>query len=75
MIFGDGRFGDEPGAVGWLIGEEHRGLHCMFTMMNNARLTVGIQGVGAGGAGAAAGDRLRARPAAGQGARAPAAAR
>ena len=46
MIFGDGRFGDEPGAVAWLIGEEHRGLHCMFTMMNNARLTVGIQGVG-----------------------------
>ena len=46
MVYGDGRFGDEPGAIGWLVGEEHRGLHCMFTMMNNARLAVGIQGVG-----------------------------
>ncbi len=45
MIFGDGKFGDEPGAVGWLIGEENRGLNCMFTMMNNARLGVGVQGV------------------------------
>ena len=41
MIFGDG-----DGAVGYLIGEEHRGLACMFTMMNNARLSVGLQGVG-----------------------------
>ena len=45
MIFGDGKFGDQPGAVGYLIGEENRGLACMFTMMNNARLMVGIQGV------------------------------
>ena len=45
MIYGDGKFGDQPGAVGWLIGEENRGLSCMFTMMNNARLLVGIQGV------------------------------
>lgn len=45
MIYGDGRFGDEPGAVGWLIGEENRGLACMFTMMNNARLAVAMQGV------------------------------
>ena len=45
MIYGDGRFGDEQGAVGWLIGEENKGLACMFTMMNNARLAVGIQGV------------------------------
>lgn len=46
MIYGDGFAKDrEPGAVGWLIGEEHRGLACMFTMMNNARLLVGIQGV------------------------------
>jgi alkylation response protein AidB-like acyl-CoA dehydrogenase len=45
MIFGDGKFGDEKGAVGWLIGEENKGLNCMFTMMNNARLAVGIQGV------------------------------
>jgi len=46
MLFGDGKFGDEAGAVGWLLGEENRGLACMFTMMNNARLLVGIQGVG-----------------------------
>ncbi|MGH6859494.1 MAG: acyl-CoA dehydrogenase family protein, partial [Phyllobacterium sp.] len=47
MIYGDGFAGEpgEPGAVGWLIGEENRGLACMFTMMNNARLAVGIQGV------------------------------
>lgn len=45
MIYGDGRFGDEPGAIGWLVGEENRGLACMFTMMNNARLAVGMQGV------------------------------
>ncbi|MCA0279291.1 MAG: acyl-CoA dehydrogenase [Proteobacteria bacterium] len=46
MIYGDGFVkGEEPGAVGWLIGEENRGLACMFTMMNNARLLVGIQGV------------------------------
>jgi butyryl-CoA dehydrogenase len=38
-------YGDHGGAVGWLIGEENRGLACMFTMMNNARLAVGIQGV------------------------------
>ncbi|AKI01514.1 acyl-CoA dehydrogenase [Hoeflea sp. IMCC20628] len=45
MIYGDGKFGDAPGAIGWLIGEENRGLACMFTMMNNARLAVGMQGV------------------------------
>ena len=46
MIFGDGfAKGLEPGALGWLVGEENRGLACMFTMMNNARLAVGIQGV------------------------------
>jgi butyryl-CoA dehydrogenase len=38
-------FGDHDGAVGWLVGEENRGLACMFTMMNNARLAVGLQGV------------------------------
>ena len=50
MIYGDGWKGSaigqrQPGAIGWLIGEENRGLACMFTMMNNARLNVGIQGV------------------------------
>ncbi|TCR61205.1 acyl-CoA dehydrogenase family protein [Bosea sp. BK604] len=38
-------YGDKDGAIGWLIGEENRGLACMFTMMNNARLNVAIQGV------------------------------
>ena len=38
-------YGDEGGALGWLVGEENKGLACMFTMMNNARLNVGIQGV------------------------------
>ncbi|AYC99866.1 acyl-CoA dehydrogenase [Neorhizobium sp. NCHU2750] len=45
MIFGDGRYGEQWGAIGYLVGEENRGLACMFTMMNNARLAVGIQGV------------------------------
>ncbi|WP_131116155.1 acyl-CoA dehydrogenase [Lichenihabitans psoromatis] len=40
-------FGENGGATGWLIGEPHRGLACMFTMMNNARLAVGLQGVAA----------------------------
>ncbi|MBI3711120.1 MAG: acyl-CoA dehydrogenase, partial [Proteobacteria bacterium] len=38
-------YGDNGGAIGYLIGAENRGLECMFTMMNNARLTVGLQGV------------------------------
>jgi acyl-CoA dehydrogenase len=38
-------FGDNDGAIGYLVGEEHNGLACMFTMMNNARLEVGMQGV------------------------------
>jgi acyl-CoA dehydrogenase len=33
------------GAVGWLVGEENRGLAAMFVMMNEARLAVGIQGL------------------------------
>ena len=39
-------YGDNGGAVGFLIGEEHKGMACMFTMMNRARLAVGLQGVG-----------------------------
>src|SRR3954469_5915091 len=39
-------YGDNGGATGWLVGEENHGLNCMFTMMNNARLAVGLQGVG-----------------------------
>ncbi|MBO0903143.1 acyl-CoA dehydrogenase [Jiella sonneratiae] len=47
MLFGEGTVvGEEAGAVGWLVGEENRGLACMFTMMNNARLMVGMEGVG-----------------------------
>jgi acyl-CoA dehydrogenase len=38
-------YGDEGGAKGFLVGEENRGLACMFTMMNNARLAIGLQGV------------------------------
>jgi alkylation response protein AidB-like acyl-CoA dehydrogenase len=34
------------GALGWIIGEENRGLNAMFTMMNEARLGVGVQGLG-----------------------------
>ena len=34
------------GAQGWLVGQPHRGLPAMFTMMNEARLSVGIQGLG-----------------------------
>ena len=36
------------GATGWLVGQENRGLACMFTMMNEARLFVGVQGVAIG---------------------------
>src|SRR5256886_5181011 len=38
--------GDAGGAVGYLIGEENKGMACMFTMMNQARLGVGLEGVG-----------------------------
>ncbi|MGP3697847.1 acyl-CoA dehydrogenase [Rhodobacter sp. NSM] len=37
---------DYDGAKGWLVGEPHKGMAAMFTMMNNARLGVGAQGVG-----------------------------
>jgi acyl-CoA dehydrogenase len=35
------------GATGWLVGQEHKGMAAMFTMMNNARLGVAVQGIGA----------------------------
>ncbi len=38
--------GDNAGGIGFLIGEENAGIACMFTMMNRARLAVGLQGVG-----------------------------
>ena len=39
------QFGDQEGAIGYLIGEPNAGLSYMFTMMNHARLNVGVQGV------------------------------
>ncbi len=39
------QFGDESGAVGYLVGEENRGLEYMFIMMNSARFGVGMQGI------------------------------
>ncbi len=39
-------FGERGGAIGYLVGEPHQGLACMFTMMNHARLNVGLEGVG-----------------------------
>ncbi|WP_443642336.1 acyl-CoA dehydrogenase family protein [Candidatus Njordibacter sp. Uisw_039] len=38
-------YGDNGGAIGYLVGQPHQGLVAMFTMMNNARLLVGLQGV------------------------------
>ena len=54
------------GAKGWLVGEENKGLACMFTMMNDARFQVGLQGLGAAeasyqGALSYARDRLQSR--------------
>ncbi|MCX7891534.1 MAG: acyl-CoA dehydrogenase [Burkholderiales bacterium] len=44
LNFGEGRFrpGGQPGAVGYLVGEPNRGLACMFHMMNEARIGVGL---------------------------------
>ena len=39
-------YGDRGGATGYLIGQPHHGLEYMFIMMNSARLSVGVQGVG-----------------------------
>jgi acyl-CoA dehydrogenase len=41
-------YGDNEGATGYLVGEENKGLACMFTMMNLARLAVGVEGVAVG---------------------------
>lgn len=38
-------YGEDDGAIGYLIGEENRGMSYMFTMMNNARLSVGLEGL------------------------------
>jgi len=39
-------YGDREGAVGYLVGQENRGLEAMFVMMNEARYAVGLQGIG-----------------------------
>ena len=41
-------YGENDGAVGYLIGEENQGMRYMFTMMNNARLSVGLEGLALG---------------------------
>ncbi|MEX2617876.1 MAG: acyl-CoA dehydrogenase [Alphaproteobacteria bacterium] len=38
-------YGENEGAIGYLVGTENRGLNCMFTMMNNARINVGLSGL------------------------------
>ena len=38
-------FGDQDACVGWLIGPEQGGMPAMFTMMNHARINIGLQGV------------------------------
>lgn len=38
-------YGDNDGAVGYLVGAENEGLRCMFTMMNNARMNIGLSGL------------------------------
>jgi hypothetical protein len=39
-------YGEKEGAIGYLVGEEHKGIGYMFTMMNHARVNVGLEGVG-----------------------------
>jgi len=39
-------FGENDGAIGYMIGKPGQGLVCMFTLMNHARLEVGLEGVG-----------------------------
>lgn len=59
-------YGDNDGAVGYLVGEENHGIEYMFTMMNTARLAVGLEGVAIGerafqGARAFARERIQSR--------------
>jgi len=61
------QFGDQGGAVGYLVGQENRGLEYMFIMMNAARYGVGVQGVAIAQmayqkAAAFAKDRIQSRP-------------
>jgi len=64
-------FGENGGALGWLVGEPHQGLSCMFHMMNEARVGVGLGAVMLGYTGylhalAYARERLQGRPLAGK---------
>ncbi len=67
LVFGDDKGAVGPGAVAQLIGEENRGLEYMFVMMNAARFSVGVQGIGVAErayqrAVAYARDRVQSRP-------------
>lgn len=69
------QYGDRGGAIGYLVGEENRGLEYMFVMMNAARFGVGLQGVALSDAAyqkavAYAKERVQGRPVDGSGARA-----
>ncbi|WP_186063878.1 acyl-CoA dehydrogenase [Burkholderia gladioli] len=61
------QYGDHGGAIGYLVGEENRGLEYMFIMMNAARFGVGMQGIGVADrayqkAAAFAKERVQSRP-------------
>ncbi|AKJ28605.1 acyl-CoA dehydrogenase [Caldimonas brevitalea] len=45
LVYGDDKGDVGPGAIGYLVGEENRGLEYMFIMMNAARFAVGVQGI------------------------------
>jgi 3-(methylthio)propanoyl-CoA dehydrogenase len=67
LVYGDGKGDVGEGAIGYLVGEENRGLEYMFIMMNAARFDVGVQGIGVSErayqqAVAYAKDRVQSRP-------------
>ncbi len=67
LVYGDDKGEVGPGAVGYIVGEENRGLEYMFIMMNAARFDVGVQGIGVSErayqhAVAYAKDRVQSRP-------------
>ncbi|MFX9027537.1 acyl-CoA dehydrogenase, partial [Acinetobacter baumannii] len=67
LVYGDDKGEVGAGAIGYLVGEENRGLEYMFIMMNAARYDVGLQGLGVSErayqhAVAYARDRVQSRP-------------
>ena len=56
------QYGDHGGAVGYLVGQENRGLEYMFIMMNAARFGVGVQGIAVAERAYQKAVQLRARP-------------